>query len=317
MQVIINGKGGKPRHYHTDQEPIIAPMRAEWSDDARCLDDLVETTKSDILSLGYSGVSNGCGGETDTEELFCGPELSLGLLPGFHGEPQYLPSAHLSVTGYRKISLPLSDGGYHGVHTIQGQSDEYLFQGARMHMFDQLRLWRTAENIFAPLHPTRPRDFYADMKSETTFFYRLEIFDLGIMIFGKVDGIPERAERFMYELVKTTLPLFEAFHSLEAYYQHVDKDGKRLWIDEGKQSKAYYRHAENLARDIASAVRRIARKYDMPAQNTHSISSMFRLAPAEMLLRTVFSPLHLVSAMKHRSAGFFRYQIRKIRKFFG
>lgn len=316
MEVRMNGRTEKPSHLFTGEEPTIAPDREKWSEEARKLDDLVAATKSDVCHLGYGGVSNGCGGGWDEGTLDCAPELSLHLASIFTGEVQYLPSVHLSVTGYRKISFPLERGAYRGVGTIQGPDEEYLFNGSDMHMLDQLRLWRTGENIFAPLVPTHHPEFYEDMRVETVFYYRLEIFQFGIMLYGKVSGIPDGAERFMYELAKTTLPLFEAFRSLEPLYQHEDKDGKRLWIDQDLQSRDYYRLAENLSRDIGRAVKRIAKRHGMPVQNTHSLSAMFRTAPVEMFLRTLYAPLSLVKAIQYRSAGLLRHQIWKVKKLF-
>lgn len=313
MEVHMNGRTAKPSHLYSNDEPKLAPRREKWSPEARQLDDLVSTTTSDVLYLGFGGVTNGCG----TDTLFCAPELGLGLQYGFgENSPQYLPSARLQMTGYCKIHLPLKNGCYRGVGTIAGPSEEYLFRNAKMHMCEQLRLWRTEENIFAPLLPTRPLHFYADMDVETTFYYRLEMFDFGIMLYGKVDGIPDGAERFMLELVQTTLPLFEAFRSLEPLYRHEDAEGNRLWIDQRMQSKAYYRHAENLARDIEGAVKRIARRHGMPIENTHSLLGMFRHAPLEMLFRTIHMPRQLLNVMRHRTAGYFRHQLWRVKKLF-
>lgn len=316
MEVRMNGSTEKPSHLFTNDEITVPPMREKWSDDARRLDALISATKSDVLHLGFGGMSSGCGGGWNEGTLDCAPELSLHLASIFTSEVQYLPSVHLSMTGYRKITLPLKDGAYRGVGTISGPGNEYLFNSTHMHMLDQLRLWRTEENVFAPLLPTHHPRFYDDMRVKTAFYFRLEMFDFGIMLYGKTDGIPEGAEAFMHELVSTTLPLFEAFRSLEPLYRHEDAEGNRLWIDQRMQSKAYYRHAENLARDIAGKVRRIARKHGMPVENTHSLLGMFRLAPAEMIFRSIHTPLYLLSVMKHRCAGSLRHQLWKIKKLF-
>ena len=124
MEVRMNGMTEKPSHLFTNEEVVVTPMREKWSEDARQLDDLVTATKSDVFYLGWGGASNGCGGGWDEGTLDCAPELSLHLVSGFgEGEPQYLPSVHLSVSGYRKISLPLKEGAYRGVSTIQGPDE--------------------------------------------------------------------------------------------------------------------------------------------------------------------------------------------------
>jgi hypothetical protein len=121
----------------------------------------------------------------------------------------------------------------------------------------------------------------------------------------------------MHELVRATLPMFEAFRSLEPLYRHEDALGNRLWVDQGLQSRDYYRLAENLARDIGRAVKRIAKKHGMPIRNTHSLPAMFRTAPTEMFFRTVAAPMSIVKVAAHRFAGLSRHQLWRIKKLFG
>lgn len=296
------------------KNPVLLPKKGEWSREALALDSFIENHQSALSEISYGGASSGLGGGRDETELFCAPEILLHTKFCYGDEegPHHLPSVSLHVGAYRCIVIPLDEEhSYHGVRKFEGPSSDYIFSSYDMHMVDQLRSWRGNVQPFAPLFPNRPWNFYTDMKVEARFSYNLEIPDFDLFLAGLVEGIPECAEQFMHELCRTTLPLVEALDELKHHYRHIDAAGKRLWVDRGMQSATYYRHGENLARDIVMNVRSIARKYGMPCIG----EKLFEWPSAEYGLYVPLAATpYVFAAGAQKLVGRLRHQLWRIQK---
>jgi hypothetical protein len=222
---------------------------------------------------------------------------------------------HLSVGAYRTIGIPLdASRSYRGVRKLQGPRKEFMFSATKMHFIDVLNAWRSGTDRFAPLATNMGKEFYDGIESQVSFHYNLEIPDFGIHISGDTSAIPENLEEFACELVEAVTGGIEAMRALEPLYRHVDESGNRLWVDRRMQSKEYYQLGENLARDIVRSVKRIAKKYDLPARESGGFMGAWREMPAHTIFVMVTQPNQVLRALIGRIIGFLRYSWWKIKR---
>lgn len=199
-----------------------------------------------------------------------GRALETGDIGSFPNEPRYFEERGLEPPPHDKA------GQCFQLYEPNGQPYALLFLKDRIDFFEMLDGLKS-ENKRYPFEVMRRYDSVPHridlVKPEMKITFRVSATS-----YGQLAGETKElcfAEDVMIDFLDALSEKFDAYRELESLYTHEDADGKRLWIDQGSQSKLYYETANKLHEQLFSKIEWLFQEYRLETFKSYGLSGWF------------------------------------------